>query len=82
MKIANSSVVMASGHQESSYSYKKSVTMEASISKDLPGAILTLSEEAEGKSFVESMEEDKEQKKKEDKEDDESDGDEPEGSEA
>lgn len=65
MKIANSSVVMASGHQESSYSYKKSVTMEASISKDLPGAILTLSAEAEGKSFVESMEEYKEQKKEE-----------------
>ena len=65
MKIANSSVVMASGHQESSYSYKKSVTMEASISKDLPGAILTLSAEAEAKSFVESMEEYKEQKKEE-----------------
>ena len=65
MKIANSSVVMASGHQESSYSYKKSVTMEASISKDLPGAILTLSAEAEGKSFIESMEEYKEQKKEE-----------------
>ena len=65
MKIANSSVVMASEHQESSYSYKKSVTMEASISKDLPGAILTLSAEAEGKSFVESMEEYKEQKKEE-----------------
>ena len=65
MKIANSSVVMASGHQESSYSYKKSVTMEASISKDLPGAILTLSAEAEGKSFVESMEEYKEQKREE-----------------
>ena len=56
---------MASEHQESSYSYKKSVTMEASISKDLPGAILTLSAEAEGKSFVESMEEYKEQKKEE-----------------
>ena len=65
MKIANSSVVMASGHQESSYSYKKSVTMEASISKDLPGAILTLSADAEGKSFIESMEEYKEQKKEE-----------------
>ena len=65
MKIANSSVVMASEHQESSYSYKKSVTMEASISKDLPGAILTLSAEAEGKSFIESMEEYKEQKKEE-----------------
>ena len=56
---------MASGHQESSYSYKKSVTMEASISKDLPGAILTLSAEAEGKSCVESREEYKEQKKEE-----------------
>lgn len=63
MKIANSSVVMASEHQESSYSYKKSVTMEAVKSSDLPGAILTLSAEAEGKSFVESMEEYKEQKK-------------------
>ena len=65
MKIANTSVVMASGHQESSYSYKKSVTMEAVKSSDLPGAILTLSAEAEGKSFVESMEEYKEQKKEE-----------------
>ena len=65
MKIANSSVVMASGHQESSYSYKKSVTMEAVKSSDLPGAILTLSAEAEGKSFIESMEEYKEQKKEE-----------------
>ena len=65
MKIANSSVVMASEHQESSYSYKKSRTMEAVKSSDLPGAILTLSAEAEGKSFVESMEEYKEQKKEE-----------------
>ena len=65
MKIANSSVVMASEHQESSYSYKKSVTMEAVKSSDLPGAILTLSAEAEGKSFIESMEEYKEQKKEE-----------------
>ena len=65
MKIANSSVVMASEHQESSYSYKKSVTMEAVKFSDLPGAILTLSAEAEGKSFVESMEEYKEQKKEE-----------------
>lgn len=65
MKIANSSVVLASEHQESSYSYKKSVTMEAVKSSDLPGAILTLSAEAEGKSFVESMEEYKEQKKEE-----------------
>lgn len=65
MKIANSSVVMASEHQESSYSYKKSITMEAVKSSDLPGAILTLSAEAEGKSFVESMEEYKEQKKEE-----------------
>ena len=65
MKIANSSVVMASEHQESSYSYKKSVTMEAVKSSDLPGAILTLSAEAEGKSFVESMEEYKEQKREE-----------------
>ena len=65
MKIANSSVVMASEHQESSYSYKKSVTMEAVKSSDLPGAILTLSAEVEGKSFVESMEEYKEQKKEE-----------------
>ena len=56
---------MASEHQESSYSYKKSVTMEAVKSSDLPGAILTLSAEAEGKSFVESMEEYKEQKKEE-----------------
>ena len=48
MKISNSSIVMSSTHHESSYVYKESVTMEASALKDLPGAILTISAEAEG----------------------------------
>ena len=55
MKIANSSIAMASTHHETSYTYKESVTMEAAASKDLPGAILTLSAEAEGSSYTEIM---------------------------
>ena len=34
MKITSSSVAMASAHQESSFTYKESVTMEAAKSKD------------------------------------------------
>lgn len=55
MKIANSTIAMASTHHETSYTYKESVTMEAAASKNLPGAILTLSAEAEGRSYTESI---------------------------
>ncbi len=55
MKIANSSIAMASAHHETAYSYKESVTMEAAASKDLPEAILTLSAKAEGSSYTEIM---------------------------
>lgn len=57
MKIAGSSVAMESAHQEFSYQHKESVTMQTTASADLPGAILTLSAEAGGKSYTESMEE-------------------------
>lgn len=63
MKIANSSVAMAATHQEASYTYKESVTMEASASKNLSGAILSLS--AEGRSYTESMAEYEKQQKEE-----------------
>ena len=55
MKIANSSAVMVSAHQESSFTYQESVTMEAAKPKDAVGAILTLSAEATGKTLKESM---------------------------
>jgi hypothetical protein len=63
MKIANSSVAMAATHRESSYTYTETKTMEAAASKEVPGAILSLSEE--GRSYTESMEEYEEQKKEE-----------------
>ena len=50
MKIQNSSITMAASHHETSFSYKESMTMEAAKSKDVVGAILTLSQEASGKS--------------------------------
>lgn len=65
MKIANSSITMTSSHREMSYSYKESITMEAAASKDLPGAILSLSAQAESKSYMESMEEYKKQQEEE-----------------
>lgn len=55
MKIQNSSIVMASTHHESSYTYKETMTIEAAKSKDVAGAILTLSKEASGKSLKEAM---------------------------
>lgn len=55
MKIQNSSITMASSHYETSFSYKESITMEAEKSKDVVGAILTLSQEASGKSIKEAM---------------------------
>lgn len=65
MKISNSSIAMSSTHHESSYVHKESVTMEASALKDLPGAILTISAEAEGKSYTESMKEYEKRQKEE-----------------
>lgn len=65
MKIAGSSVAMESAHREFSYQHKESVTMQAAASKDLPGAILTLSAEAEGKSYTESMAEYQKRQKEE-----------------
>lgn len=55
MKIQNSSIVMASTHHESSYAYKETMTIEAAKSKDVAGAILTLSKEAGGKNIKEAM---------------------------
>lgn len=68
MKIANSSIVMSSTHQESSFSYKESMTMEAAKSQDVAGAILTLSQEGSGKSLKETMVDYQKQQKKEAKE--------------
>lgn len=56
MKIANSSIAMASEHHETSFTYKESMTIEAAKSKDVAGAILTLSAEATGKNLKETME--------------------------
>ena len=55
MKITNSSVAMASAHHETSFIYKESMTIEAAKSKDVAGAILTLSAEATGKNLKETM---------------------------
>ena len=63
MKIASSSIAMASAHQESSFTYKESMTMEAAKSKDVAGAILTLSSQMDGKNLKESMVEFQKQEK-------------------
>ena len=55
MKIANSTIAMASAHHETADTYTESVTMEAAASKDLPGVILTWSAEAGGRSYTEIM---------------------------
>lgn len=55
MKITNSSVAMASAHHETSFTYKESMTIEAAKSKDVAGAILTLSAEATGRNLKETM---------------------------
>lgn len=55
MKIQSSSIVMGSTHEENSYTYKESMTMEVAKSKNAVGAILTISKEAEGKSVKEAM---------------------------
>jgi len=55
MKIQSSAVSMTATHYESSYTYRESVTMEAAASKDSASAILTLSKEASGRNYVESM---------------------------
>ena len=55
MKIQNSSILMASTHQESSLSYQESMTIEAAKSKDVPGAILTLTHQADGMSVKDAM---------------------------
>lgn len=55
MKIQNSSIFMASTHHETSFTYKESMTMQAAKSKDAVGAILSLSQEAGGKSVKEAM---------------------------
>ena len=55
MKIQNSSIVMASTHHEEAFAYKETMTMQAAKSQDAVGAILTLSQEAGGKSIKEAM---------------------------
>lgn len=65
MKIQNSSITMAASHHETSFSYKESMTMEAAKSKDVVGAILTLSQEASGKSVKDAMVDYQKQEKEE-----------------
>lgn len=65
MKITNSSIAMASTHHETSFTYKESMTIEAAKSKDVAGAILTLSAEGTGKNLKESMVEYKKQQEEE-----------------
>lgn len=65
MKIANSTIAMASTHHETSYTYRESVTVEAAASKNLAGAILTLSTEAEGRSYTDIVAEYEKQQKEE-----------------
>ena len=55
MKIQNSSIAMASTHHEEAFAYKETMTMQAAKSQDAVGAILTLSQEAGGKSIKEAM---------------------------
>lgn len=55
MKIQNSAITMASVHQEASFSYKESMTMDVAKSKDATGAILTISKEAQGMSVKDAM---------------------------
>lgn len=69
MKIQNSSITMAASHHETSFSYKESMTMEAAKSKDVVGAILTLSQEASGKSVKDAMVDYQKQEKEEAKRD-------------
>lgn len=57
---------MAAVHQEFSYTHKDSASIEVQASKNLPAAILSLSGEAEGKSYMASLQEyQDEQKEKE-----------------
>ena len=65
MKITNSSIAMASTHHETSFTYKESMTIEAAKSKDVAGAILTLSAEGTRKNLKESMVEYKKQQEEE-----------------
>ncbi|MDO5382053.1 MAG: hypothetical protein Q4F06_04925 [Eubacteriales bacterium] len=65
MKIHNSSITMSATHHESSFSYKESMTMEAAKSKGVVGAILTLSQEASGKSVKDAMVDYQKQEKEE-----------------
>ena len=46
---------MASTHHEEAFAYKETMTMQAAKSQDAVGAILTLSQEAGGKSIKEAM---------------------------
>lgn len=68
MKIQSSSVMMSSTHQESSYAYKESMTIQASKSANAAGAILSISSEGAGKSAKDSMEEYQKQQEKQEKE--------------
>lgn len=65
MRIASSNVAMSSSHQETKFSYKQSMTMEAAASKDLVGAIFTKSEEMDGADYRTSMLEYKKQQEQE-----------------
>ncbi len=65
MRIASSDVAMASSHQETKFSYKQSMTMEAAASKNLVGAIFTKSEEMDGADYRTSMLEYKKQQEQE-----------------
>ena len=65
MKITNSSIAMSSTHQASTYTHVESTTLTAAASKDLPGAILSLSKDGQMKSKLESMKEYQEEKEKE-----------------
>lgn len=65
MRIASSNVAMSSSHQETKFSYKQSMTMEAAASKNLAGAIFTKSEEMDGADYRTSMLEYKKQQEQE-----------------
>ncbi len=55
MKIAGSTVNMSSSHNESTYTYRESMTLEVSAAKGTASAILSLSKDAEGSSYLENM---------------------------
>lgn len=63
MIISSSGIAMSSNHHAASYSHVESMSIKAAASDNVSGAILTLSHETEGKSYLEDMKTYEKQKK-------------------